>query len=43
VTWQPGANYSISFDGTAISAPLGVGRIYASAERRHWGRPGLAA
>ena len=37
MTWQPGANYSISFDGTAISAPLGVGRIYASAERRHWG------
>ena len=37
VTWQPGAAYSISFDGTAISAPLGGGRIYASVERRHWG------
>jgi hypothetical protein len=37
VTWQPGANYSTSFDGTTISVPLGVGRLYASVERRHWG------
>jgi hypothetical protein len=36
-TWQPSAAYSVSFDGTAISAPLGGGRIYASVERRHWG------
>jgi len=36
-TWQPGASYPLSFDGTAISAPLGVGRVYASVERRHWG------
>ena len=37
VTWQPSAGHPISFDGTAISAPLGAGRIYASVERRHWG------
>ena len=37
MTWQPGADHSISFDGTSISAPLGGGRIYASVERRHWG------
>ena len=37
VTWQPGDGHSISFDGTAISAPLDGGRIYASVERRHWG------
>ena len=37
LTWQPGADPSISFDGTAISAPLGAGRLYASVERRHWG------
>jgi len=37
VTWQPGDGHSTSFDGTAISAPVGVGRLYASVERRHWG------
>ena len=37
VTWQPGSSHSTSFDGTAISAPLGSGRVYASIERRHWG------
>ena len=37
LTWQPGAGHSTSFDGTAISAPLGAGRVYASVERRHWG------
>ena len=37
VTWQPGNGHPTSFDGTAISAPLGVGRVYASVERRHWG------
>jgi hypothetical protein len=26
-----------TFDESAISAPLGAGRIYASVERRHWG------
>ena len=37
VTWQPSADHPSSFDGTAISAPLGAGRLYASVERRHWG------
>jgi hypothetical protein len=37
VTWQPGDGHSTSFDGTALSTPLGVGRVYASVERRHWG------
>ena len=37
VTWQPGDGHSVSYDGTAISAPLGAGRVYASVERRHWG------
>jgi len=37
VTWQPGSGHSTSFDWTAISAPLGSGRVYASIERRHWG------
>jgi len=37
LTWQPGASHPTSFDGTAISAPVGAGRIYASVERRHWG------
>ena len=37
VIWQPGDGHSTSFDGTAISAPVGVGRLYASVERRHWG------
>ena len=33
----PATTTPLSFDESAISAPLGAGRIYASVERRHWG------
>jgi len=37
VAWQPGDSLPISFDGSAVSAALVGGRVYASVERRHWG------
>ena len=34
---RAGDDHPWTFDESAISAPLGAGRIYASVERRHWG------
>ena len=35
--WWVDDTHPLSFDGSAISAPFGAGRLYASVERRHWG------
>lgn len=35
--WRADDSHPLSFDGSAISAPFGAGRVYASVERRHWG------
>jgi len=37
VAVRAGDDHPWTFDESAISAPLGAGRIYASVERRHWG------
>jgi hypothetical protein len=37
VAWWAGDRNPLSLDESAISVRLGVGRLYASVERRHWG------
>lgn len=37
------ASQRSDLDGTALSLPLGPGRVYASVERRHWGPSPLAS
>ena len=37
VAWQPGDAEVASFDGSRVAVGFGVGRLYASVERRHWG------
>jgi len=34
--WRAGDDHPWTFDESAISVPLGAGRLYASVERRHW-------
>jgi hypothetical protein len=35
--WRAGDDHPWTFDESAVSVPLGAGRLYASVERRHWG------
>jgi hypothetical protein len=35
--WRAGDDHPWTLDESAVSVPLGAGRLYASVERRHWG------